>query len=151
MKIRIAHLDEGPILSALVEAAYTLYIPRIGAKPGPMLEDYADLCARGLASVLEQDGVVMGLLVLIDCTDHLLLDNIAIAPQAQGQGFGRILVTFAEEEAIRRGFSEIRLYTHIKMTENIALYPRLGYTKTHRARQAGFDRVFFTKKLGSRI
>lgn len=151
MMIRPARLDEGPALRAIVDAAYALYIPRIGTKPGPMLEDYSDICARGLAFVLERDGSILGLLVLIDCTDHLLLDNIAIAPQAQGQGLGKILMAFAEEEAIRRGFSEIRLYTHIKMTENIALYPRLGYTETHRARQAGFDRVFFTKKLGSRI
>jgi ribosomal protein S18 acetylase RimI-like enzyme len=147
MMIRPARPDEGPALSAIVDAAYALYIPRIGAKPGPMLEDYADLCARGLAFVLERNGAVLGLLVLIDRADHLLLDNIAIAPEAQGQGLGKILMAFAEEEAKRRGFSEIRLYTHLKMTENIALYPRLGYTETHRARQAGFDRVFFTKRL----
>lgn len=147
MMIRPARPDEGPALSAIVDAAYALYIPRIGAKPGPMLEDYADLCARGLAFVLGRNGAVLGLLVLIDSADHLLLDNIAIAPEAQGQGLGKILMAFAEEEAKRRGFSEIRLYTHLKMTENIALYPRLGYTETHRARQAGFDRVFFTKRL----
>ena len=145
--IRPARLDEGPTLSAIVDAAYALYIPRIGAKPGPMLEDYSDLCARGLAFVLERDGTILGLLVLIDGADHLLLDNIAMAPEAQGQGLGKILLAFAEEEAKRRGFSQIRLYTHLKMTENIALYPRLGYTETHRARQAGFDRVFFTKRL----
>jgi hypothetical protein len=31
------------------------------------------------------------------------------------------------------------------MTENLAYYPRHGYTKTHRALQDGFQRVFFRK------
>ena len=34
--------DVAPV-QALIEAAYALYIPRIDARPGPMLEDYAAL------------------------------------------------------------------------------------------------------------
>ena len=49
--------------------------------------------------------------------------------------------------ALRRGVGEIRLYTHLTMHENIALYPRLGYQETGRGEQAGFQRVFFRKRL----
>jgi hypothetical protein len=42
----------------------------------------------------------------------------------------------------------LRLYTHERMTENIALYSRLGFVATGRGRQAGYDRVFMTKRLG---
>jgi hypothetical protein len=31
------------------------------------------------------------------------------------------------------------------MTENLACYPRRGYTQTHRAVEDGFNRVFFRK------
>ena len=66
-------------------------------------------------------------------------------PDRQGRGFGRALLGFAEIEARRLGLTELRLYTHEKMTENIALYERLGFTETGRGREAGYDRVFMRK------
>jgi len=77
----------------------------------------------------------------------MLLDNIAVRPDRQGHGLGRRLIAFAETEARRRGFTELRLYTHERMTENIALYTRLGFIETGRGRDAGYDRVFMTKHL----
>ncbi len=113
-----------------------------------MLDDYAVRVAEGVVWVAEQDdGRVVGVVVLLPEQDHLLLDNVAVALEAHGKGIGRALVAFAENEGRRRGFAEIRLYTHEKMTENIAIYPRLGYAETHRAPQAGYDRVFMRKRL----
>lgn len=34
------------------------------------------------------------------------------------------------------------------MTENIPFYERRGYVVGERARQDGYDRIFFEKKLG---
>ena len=85
--------------------------------------------------------------MLLPQEDHLLLDNVAVAPEAQGQGVGRILLDFAETAARSSGFSELRLYTHQMMHENILLYARLGWTETGRYAQGGFDRVFFRKTL----
>jgi len=145
--IRAARPADVARIAAIVDRAYEIYIARIGKKLGPMLDDYAARVAEDAVWVAEQDGTVQGILVLLPEPDHILLDNIAVAPEAHGQGVGRALVAFAEDEARRRGFAEIRLYTHEKMTENIAMYPRLGYAETHRAQQAGYDRVFFRKKL----
>jgi hypothetical protein len=33
------------------------------------------------------------------------------------------------------------------MTENVALYPRLGYSEVGRGRDAGYDRVYFRKDV----
>jgi hypothetical protein len=41
-------------------------------------------------------------------------------------------MAFAESEALRQGFSSLRLYTNEKMTENIAFYGRVGYRETGR-------------------
>ena len=60
---------------------------------------------------------------------------------------GRRLLAFAEAEALRRGYREIRLYTHQTMVENQRLYASIGYEETGRGTKAGFDRVFMRKPL----
>lgn len=139
--------DVAPV-QALIEAAYALYIPRIGARPGPMLEDYAALIAQGRVEVFEKQGQVLGVLVLIAQADGLLLDNVAVSPAAQGRGLGRQLMAHAEARARQLGLEVVRLYTNEAMSENLGLYERLGYRETHRAVQAGFRRVFMEKRLG---
>ena len=146
-RIRPARPDDIPRLQAIVDAAYAKYVPRIGKKPGPMLDDYARRVAEGAAWVAEIGDSIAGLVVLLPEDDHLLLDNVAVDPAFHGHGLGRQLIDFAEREAAARGYGEIRLYTHEKMIENIAMYPRLGYEETHRAAQAGYDRVFMRKRL----
>lgn len=139
--------DVAPV-QALIEAAYALYIPRIGARPGPMLEDYAALIAQGRVEVFEEQGQVLGVLVLIAQADGLLLDNVAVSPAAQGRGLGRQLMAHAEARARQLGLEVVRLYTNEAMSENLGLYGRLGYRETHRAEQTGFRRVFMEKRLG---
>jgi ribosomal protein S18 acetylase RimI-like enzyme len=147
--IRLAEPADQAAIEAIVRAAYAAYIPRIGKPPGPMLDDYAQLIAAGAVSVIEETGEeIAALIVLLPKPDHLLLDNIAVRPDRQGHGFGRALIEHAGHEAIRLGFREIRLYTHEKMTENIAFYTRIGFVETGRRHDGGYDRVFMTKALG---
>lgn len=148
MSVRLAREGEEGAIRGLVRRAYAMYVPRMGKEPGPMVDNYAARIADGAAYVLERDGAMCGALVLLDFPDYMLLDNIAIDPACQGMGLGRILIAFAEVEALRRGYSEIRLYTHETMTENIAMYPRLGYEKSHRVTEKGYARVYMRKQIG---
>jgi ribosomal protein S18 acetylase RimI-like enzyme len=145
---RPARSDEANALRQLVTDAYAPYIARMGKPPGPMLDDYARRIADGQAWVLDVDGAIAGLVVLEEDGDTLLLDNVAVSPAAQGKGYGRILIAFAEEEARRLGYAELRLYTNVLMTENIALYERLGFRQTGRISEKGFERVYMAKTLG---
>jgi GNAT superfamily N-acetyltransferase len=146
--IRRAQPADRAVVERIVRDAYGTYVERIGKPPGPMLDDYAALIADGVISVLEDsNGTIAAIIVLLPKPDHLLLDNIAVGPDRQGQGLGRLLMAFAEDEARRLGHAELRLYTHEKMTENIALYGRLGFVETGRGQQAGYNRVFMTKRL----
>lgn len=143
MLIRSAVASDRADVERIVEAAYLPYVERIGRRPGPMDDDYA---ARIAAHQVWVAGApARGVLVLEDKPGYLLLDNIAVANDARGQGVGRLLLGFAEAEARRRGFAELRLYTHQMMTENIALYARAGWEETGRGVQDGFPRVFFRK------
>lgn len=144
---RRARPEEAEKLRALVRAAYARYMPRLGREPAPMLDDYAARIAAGQAWILEEDGTPLGVLVLEDQAGALLLCNIAIAPEAQGKGIGRRLITFTEAEARRRGHALLRLYTNELMVENVAMYPRLGFIETHRGPEAGHRRVYFEKRL----
>ena len=145
--IRPAHPDDTEAVRDVVHTAYAHYVPRIGKPPGPMLDDYAQRIADGQTWVLEDAGRIVGILVLEEGADGFLLDNIAVLPECQGKGFGRAMIVAAEAEARRRGYRELRLYTHALMTENIALYRRVGFVETHRVSEKGYDRVYMTKQL----
>jgi GNAT superfamily N-acetyltransferase len=145
--IRRATAADVPAIERIVHDAYAIYIARIGKPPGPMLDNYAARVAAAEVSVCADGDQIAGILVLEPAPDYLLLDNIAVAPGWQGRGVGRLLLDFADAEARRVGYAELRLYTHVLMHENIALYTRLGWQETGRGEQAGFQRVFMRKPV----
>lgn len=146
MRIRRAEPADAPAVHDLTQRAYAHYVERIGGRPGPMDDDHAEQVRQGQVHVAE-DGEIAGILVLVREPDHLLIANVAVDPGRQRQGIGRRLLDFAESRAREEGMPELRLYTHVRMTENIALYARLGYVETHRRSEHGFERVFMTKPL----
>ena len=145
--VRRAAPADAPAMRRLVELAYAHYVARIGKRPGPMDEDYAEVVRAGHAWVAEREGALAGVLVLIPAPDHLLIENVAVDPARWGQGVGRRLLDFAEEYAGAAGLPELRLYTNALMTENRAYYARRGYRETGRQVQDGFDRVYFAKTV----
>jgi GNAT superfamily N-acetyltransferase len=148
-RIRAATADDVSAITQIVGQAYRHYIARMGKPPGPMLDDYGARVSEGVVWVLEEGAAVAGIIVLLPAPDYLLLDNVAISPARQGLGLGRRLLAFAEAEALRRGYSEIRLYTHQTMVENHRLYASIGYDETGRGTEASYDRVFMRKQLRS--
>ena len=146
--IRPAGATDVDAIQTIAEAAYEGYVPRVGGRPAPMDADYDDAVGRGNVWVATDAGFVVGLLVIIPHSDHLLLENIAVTPTAQGRGIGSQLLAFAEDSARGRGLDEIRLYTHETMIENLSYYARHGHAETHRTVEHGFHRVFLTKHVG---
>jgi len=150
LRVRPAEASDVGALAALARDAYEVYVPGIGRSPAPMNADYAEAVRTGLTWAAVRDDVIVGLLVLVVRPDHLLLENVAVLPSAQGSGVGARLLALAEEQARELGREEIRLYTNEAMTENLAYYPKHGYVETHRAEQDGFRRVFFSKRITDR-
>lgn len=54
---------------------------------------------------------------------------------------------FAEQAAARHRLNRMALVTHEAMTENQAIYARLGYTETGRWSEDGYRRIYMEKPL----
>lgn len=147
--LRLARPEDRPAIEALVEAAYSPYVRRNGLVPGPMRDDYGMLIGENRVHVAEREGRILGLVVLLPQADAMLLDNVAVDPAQHGTGIGRLLLQFAEQAAREAGYGAIRLYTQEIMTENVALYTRIGYRETHRAEEKGLRRIYMLKTLST--
>ncbi len=145
--IRPAVPGDHDAVRQIVMDAYGPWVARVGKKPGPMLDDYERRIAEQVLWVLDAGGTIVGLMMLEEEADCVLLKNVAVAPACHGQGHGRALVAFAEQETMRRGHRTLRLYTNARMTENVSLYRRLGFVETGRVTFDGFDRVLMAKAL----
>ena len=67
-------------------------------------------------------------------------------PSAAGRGVGKTLIGFCEDAARQRRMN-VHLYTNEKMTDNLSIYPKLGYVEVARRTADGFNRVYFEKTL----
>ena len=143
--IRLATPADVPAVRSVIDAAFGHYLDRIGVVPVPMEADHEANVAAGRVYVTGTP--VDGLLVLVPESDHMLLDVIAVHPDAQGTGVGRRLMAFAEQHAWDLGLKEIRLYTNVKMWENQKFYPRYGYEVMDRRVEGGYDRIHYRKRL----
>lgn len=144
------HLAQPGDLDAVrdcVIAAYSPWIERIRRHPMPMDADYAALIRAGEVYVIRGHEAVSAILVVRLLADSLLIENVAVAPGHQKRGLGRRLLRFAEQFALQHGLTSVTLYTNALMTENIALYQRLGYIETERRNEHNFQRVYMHKPL----
>ena len=71
----------------------------------------------------------VGFVVLLPMRDHLLLDHLYIAPQAQGQGVGSWVMIQVLDEADRLGLA-VRL-TALKLSDANRFYQRHGFELQH--------------------
>jgi ribosomal protein S18 acetylase RimI-like enzyme len=149
VRLRPAAPDDADRLAALVREAYGKYVERMGREPRPMTQDYAAAIRDLAVTVAETDGELAGMVALeLDGEEGpVVVDNVAVAPAHQGTGVGRALLEHAEHEALRLGHREIALYTHATMTENLALYSRIGYVEYDRRAVDPGEVVYLRKSL----
>lgn len=146
--LRKAVEDDEPSIRACARAAYSPYVAAIGREPAPMRADFAARIAAGRIQIAIDEGEnLLGFIDFVRRGDCMLLESVAVRPEARGRGIGKSLIRFCEDEARRAGLDAVRLYTNEKMTDNLSIYPRLGYQEVGRRTQDGFDRVFFEKRL----
>jgi GNAT superfamily N-acetyltransferase len=142
---RRATADDLPAIRAVIDAAYARYLTRMDKPPAPMFRDYGPSIEAGTTWVTGSP--ITAVLTLYPREDHLYVENVAVAPSAQGRGLGRALMEFAEQEAARRRLNRMALVTHEAMTENQAIYAHLGYVEIERRAEDGYRRIYMEKPL----
>jgi GNAT superfamily N-acetyltransferase len=125
--IRSAVLADASRIRSLTRAAYAKWIALIGREPLPMQGDYERAIVEHTIDVLMVDGALAGLVETILRPDHLWIENVAVAPEQQGRGFGRLLLDHAERRAVQARRPEIRLMTNQAFAANLELYAKRGY------------------------
>lgn len=145
--IRQATLTDQSAIEACVQSAYATYVDRIGKKPAPMLADYQALIGQNDVFVLTVQESIRGVLVMMRQDESMFVENIAVDPRFQGQGFGHMLMAFAESKAREQRLGAIRLYTNELMTENQIFYRKLGFVEEDHFMQDGYRRVSLRRLL----
>lgn len=135
-------------IARCARAAYTVYIERMGREPAPMVADFKNDVAVKDVVVACHNNKLLGYVVFYPEGDSMQLENIAVFPQYAGNGIGRKLIEHVEQTASALDMAYIELYTNEAMTENIAMYPALGYREFDRRCEDGFNRVYFRKRPG---
>jgi GNAT superfamily N-acetyltransferase len=146
-EIRPAVLEDAAGIRALTRAAYAKWVALIGREPLPMQADYERAVAEHTIDLLIVDDALAGLVETIVRPDHLWIENVAVAPEQQGRGFGRLLLDHAERRAIHAGRPEIRLLTNQAFAANLELYARRGYIVNRTEPFRGGTTVHMSKRI----
>ena len=147
IEIRLATADDLSEIQACARAAYARYVERMGREPAPMVADFASQISLGRIYVGIYESLFAGYVVFYPEKDHFHLENIAVLPSLTGKGIGKKLLEHVEQTTRASGFNAVELYTNEMMTENLGMYPKLGYVEIERRQQDGFNRVFFRKAV----
>jgi ribosomal protein S18 acetylase RimI-like enzyme len=120
--IKPAHSADAGALATLAREAYGGCTARSDVSPHQSQPTTSLLLRPVWSWVAEDRATVVGMIVLEDAGDHLLLENVVVLPRAQGRGVGSRSLRIAEAIAAERGLPQIRLDTNEVMTENLAYY-----------------------------
>jgi GNAT superfamily N-acetyltransferase len=71
----------------------------------------------------------------------LYLGKLAVARAARGQGHARRLVELAEDRARAQGLPVLELQTRVELTDNHAVFARLGFIRVGGTAHPGYDRI----------
>jgi GNAT superfamily N-acetyltransferase len=127
LEMRRAAAADAAAVRSLTRQAYAKWVAVTGREPKPMGADYDRAVREHRVDLAYCDGTLAGLIEMIAEADHLLVENVAVAPAFQKQGIGRRLMAHAEAVALGLDYALVRLYTNKLFAENVALYGRLGY------------------------
>ena len=144
---RSAAPDDATAIRTLVRAAYAKWVPIIGREPRPMQADYEAAVRERDFDIALRDGEMVALIETMLRDDHLWIENIAVVPEAQGQGLGTLLLERTEARARATGRRELRLLTNGKMDVNIALYQRVGFSFDKQEPFGDGTVVYMSKRL----
>ena len=128
LRLRPAELED---VQFLVELRNRLAPHFLSSEPATA-ERTAELLADSHTYVLEVDGRAVGSFALYrQHGDRLEFGRFMLEPRASGNGFGRVMLEFAVQEARRLGAHRLRLVTKPQNVAAWWLYEAMGFQVTH--------------------
>jgi ribosomal protein S18 acetylase RimI-like enzyme len=135
--VRLARLDEAPLVREIMRAAFAEYDTTLRVPSSALVETVEDVAAHmrlGGAVLATRPGNESGGPVgsgRFECRDgHFYIGRLAVLPTHRGLGIAIAMIDFIEALARAEGVSEARLSVRMALPRNIGLYQRLGYTAT---------------------
>lgn len=101
--------------------------------------------------VIEDPARVIATVTLSLHTDRVQLGKMAVAEAHRGKGLARILVEHAERRARALDRLALELQSRVELTENHAVFARLGFREIARTAHPGYDHptsITFRKPIG---
>lgn len=139
---RMRPAEAEPVL-ALIRAAFAGMAGRIDP-PSSMHRLTAEAIrahdGTGEVWVVVEAGRVLACMVLTPGPDALHLGKLAVAEEARGRGLARRLAEQAVARARALGLPRVELQARVELTENHAIFRRLGFAKTGATAHPGYDR-----------
>lgn len=147
LHFRTAGASDAPAVRSLTHAAYAKWVPLLGREPLPMTTDFEVAVLAHRIDLAYASHQFVGLIEMVLEPEHLTIENVAVHPDHQGQGFGRALLLHAETVARANNKPEIRLYTNSLFIANISLYLMCGYKIDRHEPFRGGTMVHMSKSL----
>ncbi|MBZ9863736.1 MULTISPECIES: GNAT family N-acetyltransferase [unclassified Mesorhizobium] len=147
IRFRPAERADAATIRDIVRAAYSRWVPLIGREPMPMRADYDRAVAEHPFELAVEGDRIVGMIETMLEEDHLWIENVCVAPDAQGRGIGRLLLERAEHKARAASRFELRLLTNGAFAANVSLYKKHGYTIDREEPFMNGTTVYMSKKL----
>lgn len=142
-ELRLATPDDLGRIEAVVASAFERHLQRMGFPPAQLLRDDTAAIEAGQIWVLGEP--IVAAIVLIEADDTLLVENLAVHPDEQGQGLGRRLMGYAQQMAKDRGLRRVTLDGNQINLELRDFFSDLGYVQLERRSEFGHRRASFEK------
>jgi ribosomal protein S18 acetylase RimI-like enzyme len=149
--VKIAPIDDAfgdwDALLALILASFAYMQPRIDPPSSALLLTLAGLKQKARvekAYGAVENGIVLGCIFCKpEPPDCLYIGKLAVAPDAQGRGAGRMLLQAAEIYAAQCKLTCLRLETRIELVENHRIFAKWGFVRTAEGCHSGFNHPTF--------
>jgi predicted N-acetyltransferase YhbS len=141
--LRAATAADALAVAATIARSFEQYRGKLVPESGAFRETAdgiaAELARDSGAILAEQNGEVLGCVMLKLVEGDIYFGRLSVLPSARGRGIARRLVEAVEDEARRRELGGVRLGVRIVLAENQRLFASLGYVEISREAHEGFD------------
>lgn len=133
--VRPATAADRAAVVKVLQRAFADYDGRLQPPPGALGETEASVRAhleKGSIAIAFIAGEPVGAMFIDRKGDALFLSRVSVVPEKRGSGITARMVALAEEEARRQGVHALTLRVREVLTQNVALFERLGFRETGR-------------------